>query len=104
MANDIRSLSSIKTLMGMKHRSMPKAERSVDGELYLLKNNLALAHRELKSVSERKMVVEGRIKDIEDRIDELSAGIKTKTGTNAPGSGGIKTSPPGTVKVMKVNY
>lgn len=103
MANEIRSLASIKTLMGMKHRSMPKAERSVDGELYLLKNNLALSRRELDSVSQRKAVVEGRIKDIEMRIDELETGmgINRRPQVNAQD---IRTSPKGAIKVMKVDY
>ena len=103
MANEIRSLDSIKTLMGMKHRSMPKAERSVDGELYLLKNNLALSRRELDSVNQRKGVVEGRIRDIELRIDELEAGLGIKRNPPA-GSQDLQTSPKGAIKVMKVDY
>lgn len=103
MANRIRSLASIKTLTGMKHSSMPKADRSVDGELYLLKNNLALSQRELTSVSERKAIVEGRIRDIELRIEELETGLGITRRTPATGSG-FKTSPKGALKVMKVEY
>ncbi len=104
MANAIRSLSSIKTLMGMKHRSMPKAERSVDGELYLLKNNLALSQREFTAVSERKVIVERRIRDIELRIAELETGLGITRRTPAIGSQGFKTSSKGALKVMKVEY
>jgi len=104
MANEVRSLSSIKTLMGMKHRSMPKAERSVDGELYLLKNNLSLSLREFKSVNDRKSVVEGRIRDIELRIEELEASIGIRRRMPSIGSQNLKTSPKGGLKVMKVEY
>jgi hypothetical protein len=104
MANDVRSLASIKTLMGMKHRSMPKAERSVDGELYLLKNNLSLSLRELTSVNKRKGVVEGRIRDIELRIEELERGLGIRRRSPAIGSQDLKTSPKGGLKVMKVEY
>jgi len=104
MKREIRSLGSIKTLMSMKHRSLPKAERSNDAELYLLKNNLALAQRELISVSRRKEVVEKKLEEIEQRIAELEAEegiIRSKT---AAGSHSIKTRPTGKIKVMKVNY
>ena len=104
MANDIRSLASIKTLMSMKHRSMPKAERSVDGELYLLKNNLALSYRELTSVDKRKAVVEGRIRDIESRIEHLEASLGIRRRPPSISSQDLKTSPKGGLKVMKVEY
>ena len=103
MAKVIRSLASIKTLMGMKHRSMPRAERSADGELYLLKNNLTLSRRELASVDQRKAVVERRIKDIELRIEELETGLGIKIRPYT-GSQDLKSSPKGTLKVMKVEY
>lgn len=103
MVNQIRSLASIKTLIGIRYRSIPKTERSVDGELYLLKNNLALSQRELTCVSERKAIVGRRTRDIELRIEELETGLGITRRAPATGSG-FKTSPKGALKVMKVEY
>jgi hypothetical protein len=102
MKREIRSLDSIKTLMGMKHRSLPKAERSNDAEIYLLKNNLSLSQKELSSVSRRKEVIEERIRGLELRIAELEAGVKRSE--NAADLHRINTRPAGGIKVMKVNY
>ncbi|OIP28824.1 MAG: hypothetical protein COW04_08165 [Deltaproteobacteria bacterium CG12_big_fil_rev_8_21_14_0_65_43_10] len=104
MKKEIRSLGSIKTLMNMKHRSLPKAERSNDAELYLLKNNLALAQRELSSVSKRKEIVENKIREIEERIAELESEAGITRSKSAADSHSIKTMPRGAIKVMKVNY
>jgi hypothetical protein len=104
MKRDIRSIGSIKTLMSMKHRSLPKAERSNDAELYLLKNNLALAQRELSSVSKRKEIVDNRIREIEERITELESEAGISRSKNVADSHSIKTMPRGAIKVMKVNY
>jgi len=104
MKREIRSLGSIKTLMSMKHRSLPKAERSNDAELYLLKNNLALSTKELTSVSNRKEVVEKRIREIEQRIAELELEEGITRSKSAADSHSIKTRPTGGIKVMKVNY
>jgi len=104
MNREIRSLGSIKTLMSMKHRSLPKAERSNDAELYLLKNNLALAQRELISVSRRKEAVEQKIREVEQRIAELEAEEGITRSKSAADSHAIKTRPTSNVKVMKVNY
>jgi len=104
MKREIRSLGSIKTLMSMKHRSLPKAERSNDAELYLLKNNLALAQRELTSVNNRKEVVGNRIAEIKQRIVELESEEGITRSKSAADSHSIKTRPTGKIKVMKVNY
>lgn len=104
MEREIRSINCIKTLMGMKYRSLPKAQRSNEGELYLLKNNLDLAQRELGSVLKRKMVVEGKIEDITQRIEELERGLKVKTSKDTAGHRSIKASPKNAIKVMKVDY
>lgn len=104
MKREIRSLGSIKTLMSMKHRSLPKAERSNDAELYLLKNNLALAQRELTSVNNRKEVVGNRVAEIKQRIVELESEEGITRSKSAADSHSIKTRPTGKIKVMKVNY
>ena len=104
MKREIRSLGSIKTLMTMKHRSLPKAERSNDAELYLLKNNLALAQRELGSVSLRKETVENRIREIEQRVAELESEEGLIRSKSVGDSHSIKTRPTRGIKVMKVNY
>jgi hypothetical protein len=104
MKREIRSLDSIKTLMGMKHRSLPKAERSNDAEIYLLKNNLSLSQKELSSVSRRKKVIEERIRDLELRIAELELEADVKRSENAADLHRINTRPAGGIKVMKVNY
>jgi len=104
MKRELKSLSSIKTLMTMKHRSLPKAERSNDAELYLLKNNLALSQRELISVNNRKEVVEKRIAEIIQRVAELEAEEGITRSKSAADSHSIKTRPKGGIKVMKVNY
>lgn len=104
MKRDIRSVGSLKTLMSMKHRSLPKAERSNDAELYLLKNNLALAERELSSVNHRKGVVENRIREIEERIALMESGTGITRSKSAADSHSTKTMPRGSIKVMKVNY
>jgi len=104
MKREIRSLGSIKTLMSMKHRSLPKAERSNDAELYLLKNNLALSQRELISVNNRKEVVGNRIAEIKQRIVELESEEGITRSKSAADSHSIKTRPTGKIKVMKVNY
>ncbi len=102
MGKDIRSLGHIKTLMGMKHRSLPKADRANDAEIYLLKNNLSLSKKELVSVSQRKEVIETRIEDIENRIAELEAQELEKK-AQMPGDGGRKR-PKSNVTVMKIDY
>ena len=104
MKRDIGSIGSIKTLMSMKHRSLPKAERSNDAELYLLKNNLALAQRELSSVSKRKEIVENRIREIDERIAELESEAGITRSKSTADSHSINTMPRGAIKVMKVNY
>jgi len=104
MKKEIRSLGSIKTLMGMRHRSLPKAERANDAELYLLKNNLALSTKELSSITERKEVVEKRIEDIQARIVqlEMEEGVTRTKGFADPPS--KKTGPKSAIKVMRVDY
>lgn len=104
MKREIQSIRSIKTLMSMKHRSLPKAERSNDAELYLLKNNLALAQRELSSVSKRKEIVENKIRELEERIVEMESGAGITRSKSTADSHSIKTMPRGAIKVMKVNY
>jgi len=104
MKEDIRSLSSIKTLTSMKHRSLPKTEKSNDAELYLLKNNLALTQRSLASASRRKEVVEKKLEEIEERIAKLEAEEGITRSETAAGSHSIKTRPTVGIKVMKVNY
>lgn len=104
MGKDIRSLGHIKTLMGMKHRSLPKAERANDAEIYLLKNNLSLSKKELASVSQRKQVVETRIEDIESRIRELEDQELEKKAKVAEGGDAGRIRPKGNIKVMKMDY
>ena len=104
MKREIRSLGSIKTLMSMKHRSLPKAARSNDAEIYLLKNNLALVQRELTSVNKRKEVVEKKIQEILQRVAELELEEGITRSKSAADSHSIKTRPTGKIKVMKVNY
>ncbi len=105
MAKEIRRLASIKTLMGMKHRSLPKADRANDAEIYLLRNNLALSIKELTSVNERKEKVEQRIADIENRIADLEAEEKEKRAQQFAASNGEKRiRPKGNMKVMSVEY
>lgn len=100
MAKEIRSLGHIKTLMGMKHRSLPKAERANDAEIYLLRNNLSLSRKELKSVTQRKQVIEERIADIENRIASLEA--ERSQYADEPSQKTI--TPKSNVKVMKIDY
>ena len=104
MKREIRSLGSIKTLTTMKHRSLPKTEKSNDAELYLLKNNLSLTQRTLASASRRKEVVEKKLEEIEERIAELEAEEGITRSKSAADSHSIKTRPKGGIKVMKVNY
>ena len=104
MGKDIRSLGHIKTLMGMKHRSLPKAERANDAEIYLLKNNLSLSKKELASISQRKKVVETRLEDIQNRIAELEEQELKKKAEMAEGGGVGKIRPKGNIKVMKMDY
>ncbi|MCJ7808651.1 MAG: hypothetical protein MUP26_00170, partial [Desulfobulbaceae bacterium] len=95
MGKDIRSLGHIKTLMGMKHRSLPKADRANDAEIYLLKNNLSLSKKELASVSQRKQVIETRIEDIENRIRELDEQELEKKAKAAEGGDAGRIRPKG---------
>ena len=104
MGKEIRRLSSIKTLMGMKHRSLPKAERANDAEIYLLRNNLALSTKELASINERKETVENRIADIEARIAELEAEEQEKKAEMAGKDHLKRIKPMGSMKVMKIDY
>ena len=104
MGKEIRSLSHIKTLMGMKHRSLPKADRANDAEIYLLKNNLSLSRKELISVSQRKKVIETRIEDIENRIAELDAQELEKKAKMAESGDTPKIRPKGNINVMKMDY
>ena len=104
MGKEIRSLGHIKTLMGMKHRSLPKADRANDAEIYLLKNNLSLSRKELVSVSQRKKVIETRIEDIENRIAELDAQELEKKAKLLEGDGAGKIKPRGNMKVMTMDY
>jgi hypothetical protein len=100
MGKDIRSLGHIKTLMGMKHRSLPKADRANDAEIYLLRNNLSLSLKELGSVSQRKQVIEERIGDIEERIEDLeSERVQYKQNDTTRGR-----PAKGNMKVMKIDY
>lgn len=104
MGKEIRGLGSIKTLMGIKHRSLPKAERANDAELYLLKNNLALSTKELSSITVRKEVVEKRVEDIKERIVklEMEEGItRTKGFADLPSK---RTGPKSAIKVMRIDY
>jgi len=95
MAKEIRTLGHIKTLMGMKHRSLPKADRANDAEIYLLRNNLALSLKELVSVNQRKETIEMRIQDIEARIAELEAEEKEKRAQMADKNGEKKNQAQG---------
>ncbi len=104
MSKEIRSLGHIKTLMGMKHRSLPKADRANDAEIYLLKNNLSLSKKELISVSQRKTVIETRIEDIENRIAELEEQELEKKAKMAEGGDTRKIRPKGNMKVMTMDY
>ena len=105
MAKEIRRLDSIKTLMGMKHRSLPRAERANDAEIYLLRNNLALSLKELASVNQRKETIAVRIEEIEGRIAKLEAEEKEKRAQIADTTnGGKRIRPRGDIKVMKVDY
>jgi len=104
MGKEIRGLMSIKTLMGMKHRSLPKAERANDAEIYLLRNNLALSNKELVSITERKKVVEDRIADIESRIAELEEEEQEKRAQMKAQGGPKKIKPKGNMKVMSIDY
>ena len=104
MGKDIRSLGHIKTLMGMKHRSLPKADRANDAEIYLLKNNLSLSKKELASVTQRKQVIETRIENIENRIAELEEQELKEKAEMAEGGGVGKIRPKGNIKVMKMDY
>ena len=104
MGKEIRGMNAIKTLMGMKHRSLPKAERANDAEIYLLRNNLALSTKELVSISERKETVENRIADIEARIAELEAEEQAKKSEMMDKDGPKKIRPRGNVKVMSIDY
>lgn len=104
MGKEIRGLRTIKTLMGMKHRSLPKAERANDAEIYLLRNNLALSIKELASVNQRKETIETRIADIETRIAELEAEEQEKRTEMAGKDGPKKIRPRGNMKVMPIDY
>ncbi len=99
MGKRVRSLTHVKTLMGMKHRSLPKAERANEAEIYLLKNNLSLSKKELGSISQRKNEIETRIADIENRIAELEKKAQMADGQAAP-----KKLPKSGIKVMKMDY
>jgi len=103
MAKEIRTLGHIKTLMGMKHRSLPKADRANDAEIYLLRNNLSLSLKELVSVNHRKETIETRIQDIEVRIAELEAEEKEKRAQMGD-NGEKRIKPKGNMKVMKIDY
>jgi len=104
MGKELRTLGHIKTLMGMKHRSLPKAERANDAEIYLLRNNLALSTKELASVTQRKEVIETRIQDIETWIAQLEAEEQEKKAQRADKNGPKKITPKGNIKVMKIDY
>jgi len=104
MAKEIRTLGHIKTLMGMKHRSLPKADRANDAEIYLLRNNLSFSLKELTSVNQRRETIETRIQDIEARIAELEAEEKEKRAQTADNNGPKKIRPTGNMKVMKIDY
>ena len=104
MAKEIRTLGHIKTLMGMKHRSLPKADRANDAEIYLLRNNLSLSLKELGSVNQRKKTIETRIQDIETRIAELEAQDKEKRAQLADNTGEKRIKPRGNMKVMNIDY
>jgi len=104
MAKGIRTLGHIKTLMGMKHRSLPKADRANDAEIYLLRNNLALSIKELASINQRRKTIETRIQDIETRIAELEAQEKEKRAQLADNTGETRIKPRGNMKVMKIDY
>jgi septal ring factor EnvC (AmiA/AmiB activator) len=105
MAKEIRTLGHIKTLMGMKHRSLPKAERANDAEIYLLRNNLALSVKELASVTQRREKIEQRIADIEGRIADLEAEEKERRAEQLAESNGEKRiRPRGNMKVMPIEY
>ena len=101
MGKEIRSLGHIKTLMGMKHRSLPKADRANDAEIYLLRNNLSLSLKELGSVTQRKHVIEERISDIQSRIEMLE-----RERTENTRDVGLKKIIPKNknMKVMKIEY
>ena len=100
MGKEIRSLGYIKTLMGMKHRSLPKGDRANDAEIYLLRNNLSLSLKELGGVTHRKQVVEERIADIQERIEDLeSERVQYKQKDTKIGRP-VK----GNMKVMKIEY
>jgi len=104
MGKEIRSLGHIKTLMGMKHRSLPKADRANDAEIYLLKNNLSLSKKELASVAQRKQVIKTRIEDIENRIAELEEQEIEQKAKMAEGGNAGKLRPKSNIKVMKMDY
>lgn len=104
MAKEIRTLGHIKTHMGMKHRSLPKADRANDAEIYLLRNNLALSLKKLVSINQIRETVETRIQDIETRIAELEAQEKEMRAQLADNTGEKRIKPRGNMKVMKIDY
>ena len=104
MAKEIRTLGHIKTLMGMKHRSLPKAERANDAEIYLLRNNLSLSLKELASINQRRSTVEERIQDIQARIVELETEEKEKRAQTPDNNAAKRIKTLGNMKVMKIDY
>jgi predicted nucleic acid-binding Zn-ribbon protein len=104
MAKEIRTLGHIKTLMGTKHRSLPKAERANDAEIYLLRNNLSVSLKELVSINQRKKAVETRIQDIETRIADLEAEDKEKRAQTPDNNAPKRIKSVGNMKVMKIDY
>jgi predicted nucleic acid-binding Zn-ribbon protein len=100
MKREIKGLGSIKTLRKLKRKSISGAEGTDHAELYLLKNNLTMAKREISGVERRKKALEERISGMEQRITELEGKTPKKRGKKR----NVPPQAKSPIQVLKVGY
>ncbi len=100
MKREVKGLEAIKTLRKLKRKSISGAEGTNHAELYLLKNNLTMAKREMSGIERRKEALEERISGMEQRIAELEGKTPKRRGKR-------RNVPPrakSPMQVLKVGY
>lgn len=65
---EIRGIHSLRTLSNIKHRSIPRRQRSTDIELFLLKKEKELFEIEAHRLKTKLTQVKKRIKSLEEEI------------------------------------
>ena len=104
MTQELRGLSSLKTIRGVKPKSKSRGTNSKQLELYLFENNKSLLEKELAGVVARKARIEEKIRTIIQQMSEIEGVTPKKKRKATAARTPMKSSPKATMRVMKIDY